>query len=430
MPIEYLIKESLQSLKDNPLRSVLSILGVIFGVASVVAMLGIGIGAEKEVEKLLGSLGARNIHIVARDVSENDWQMAIRSTIGLSLRDARLAKRLYPESDVAIMASWDPEVDLGVVSDLSPKIIGVSSNFGRTVNLHLIAGRFFSAIEAEFGAPLAVISSQVAKVCCKNAREAINRQISIGDGRYVVIGVFEGTGTKSKTEEPAQGAPAAEKSAEDSDMQKVGMPLSEAIILPYESAVLRLGERPNLAPLNRVIVGLNGDVDPLLVAKLLKREILGMHRNDKVVAVIAAKEVIEKQRATSRLFTYFLMVIAFISIVVGAIGIANVMIASMIERVHEIGLRRAIGAKKQDIFIQFLTEALLVCIAGGAIGALFGVAVSFIIGLVMGWTISIPWWGMMLAFLISSLVGIASGIYPAIVAARISPIEALQGRRH
>jgi ABC-type antimicrobial peptide transport system permease subunit len=177
-------------------------------------------------------------------------------------------------------------------------------------------------------------------------------------------------------------------------------------------------------------VGLNGDVDPLLVAKLLKREILGMHRNDKVVAVIAAKEVIEKQRATSRLFTYFLMVIAFISIVVGAIGIANVMIASMIERVHEIGLRRAIGAKKQDIFIQFLTEALLVCIAGGAIGALFGVAVSFIIGLVMGWTISIPWWGMMLAFLISSLVGIASGIYPAIVAARISPIEALQGRRH
>ena len=433
MPLEYLIRESIQSLKDNPLRSALSIIGVIFGVASVVAMLGIGMGTEAEIERLLGSLGTRNIHVAASDLTDSQWQSLVHSTLGLSFKDEALIHDLYPDIAIARLAVWRTERGDMPIFGPSYKIYGTSANLRKVLGFSMIAGRFFSELEEHLGVPVVVVPEKWAKIQFGSPAAAVGGLSQIGDAWFRIIGVFAAatsvdTGRgKGEKANPSQGD--GEKTASDRENVISGLDLGGSLLVPFGAARRRLGPLGPVAPINRYILHLTDDQDPVLLARQLDHAFTRLHRGSKVINVVSAQEVIEKKKATSRLFSYFLLVIAFIAIVVGAIGIANVMLASMVERIHEVGLRRAIGAKKRDIFTQFLAESLLICLVGGAIGALAGTGVSFVIGLIMGWTIAVPWWSMLVALLIAALVGVAAGLYPAVVAARVSPIEALQGRR-
>ena len=434
MPFEYLIRESIQSLKDNPLRSALSIIGVIFGVASVVAMLGIGMGTEAEIERLLGSLGTKNIHVAASDIDDTEWQSLIRSSGGLSHKDEDLIQELYPTIDIARIAIWRTERGDVPLFGPSFKIYGTSANLRKILGFSMVAGRFFSDVENHLGIPVLVVPEKWAKMQYGSPKKALGRLSQIGSEWFRVIGVFAAAGPTAengaaKGEKTGDGSEEDGKNRGSRENVISGLDLGGAVIVPFGAAYRRLGPLPIIAPIARYILHLPDDMDPLLVARALDHSLTRLHRGAKVVNVVSAQEVIEKKKATSRLFSYFLLVIAFIAIVVGAIGIANVMLASMVERIHEVGLRRAIGAKKRDIFTQFLAESLLVCLVGGAIGALFGMGVSFIIGVIMNWVIAVPWWSMVVALLIAALVGVAAGLYPAVVAARVSPIEALQGRR-
>lgn len=444
MQLSYQLRESLHSLTTNPLRSSLSIVGVVFGVASVVAMLGIGLGAEKEIEALLNALGAQNVHVTGDDLDDEAWNRVLRSSTGLSERDLMLAKELFPAAPVARVATWKTTEVNKPMADAKLTIYGATANLREILGGTMAAGRSFSDYEDAEGRPVALLGEGLAKSWFGDAAKAVGETVRIDRMWFHVIGVLEGssdapaddeggessattsTSTSTNTSTSA-GASAAKPGGGDQAGVKL-LQLGRAVIVPLNSAVVRLGPKGALAPLERLILKLPTGVDPINARQRLQYHLSRLHRGAQVVTVTAADEVIEQKRGATRLFSYFLLTIALISLVVGGIGIANVMLASMVERIREVGLRRAIGAKRRHIMTQFLTEALAICLIGGALGGVLGLGVAWAIGLITGWNVAFPWWGLLVALVIATIVGTLAGLYPALTAARISPIEALQGR--
>jgi putative ABC transport system permease protein len=466
MSLAYPLRESLHSLSSNPLRSGLSIVGVVFGVASVVAMLSIGLGAEAEIERLLDALGARNIHITADELEEADWNRVLRSTTGLSTRDLGVVRSLLQDEDGTVFAwagAWHAgDASLPLIG-ARLDVYGVTPNFRDVLGAKLLHGRSFTPREDQLAQPVCLLGEELAKSWFGDPAKAVGELVRVERSWFRVVGVLAagdvapasqqaagsseasvdteaaGTGAARYAAGAAPGAAEGEGLAATpktvggtSSEGSVGgirlLDLARAVLLPYASAEQRLGPQSALAPLERIIIKLPAEVDPVAARGRVERTLSRLHRNAKVVTVTAADEVIEQKRSTTRLFSYFLMTIALISLVVGGIGIANVMLAGMVERIREVGLRRAIGAKRRHILWQFLTEALTICLLGGLVGGFVGMGVSLVIGQVTGWNVAFPWWGHAVAVAIATIVGIGSGLYPAILASRISPIEALQGR--
>jgi len=449
MQLGYQLRESLHSLTTNPLRSSLSIVGVVFGVASVVAMLGIGLGAEKEIEALLNALGAQNVHVTGDDLDDEAWNRVLRSSTGLSERDLMLAEELFPAAPVARVAAWKTTEVNKPMADAKLTIYGATANFREILGGSMAAGRSFSDYEEAEGRPVALLGEGLARSWFGDAAKAVGETVRIDRMWFHIVGVLEGaaeapaaeegaesstststttsTSTSTSTTTSTNSAAASRPGGGDQTGVKL-LQLGRAVIVPLNSAVVRLGPKGVLAPLERLILKLPTGVDPIKARQKLQHHLSRLHRGAQVVTVTAADEVIEQKRGATRLFSYFLLTIALISLVVGGIGIANVMLASMVERIREVGLRRAIGAKRRHIMTQFLTEALAICLIGGALGGVLGLGVAWAIGLITGWNVAFPWWGLVVALVIATIVGTLAGLYPALTAARISPIEALQGR--
>jgi ABC-type antimicrobial peptide transport system permease subunit len=342
-------------------------------------------------------------------------------------------------------------------------VYGVTPNFRDVLGAKLLHGRSFTPREDQLAQPVCLLGEELAKSWFGAPAKAVGELVRVERSWFRVVGVLAAGDAAASSEQTAgsneasvdteatgsgaaryaagaapgaaegEGLAATPKTVGGSSSEgSVGgirlLDLARAVLLPYASAEQRLGPQSALAPLERIIIKLPAEVDPVAVRGRVERTLSRLHRNAKVVTVTAADEVIEQKRSTTRLFSYFLMTIALISLVVGGIGIANVMLAGMVERIREVGLRRAIGAKRRHILWQFLTEALTICLLGGLVGGFVGMGVSLVIGQVTGWNVAFPWWGHAVAVAIATIVGIGSGLYPAILASRISPIEALQGR--
>lgn len=449
MNFSYLLRESLYSLRSNPLRSSLSILGVVFGVASVVAMLSVGLGAESEVQSLLDDLGAGNLHITADELEDNEWGRVLKATTGLSHRDAVVVSRVLELPDasaLAMIAAWRVGDANLALPAAKLDAYGMSANYRKVLGLKLAAGRSFTPHEETMAKPVCLLGEDLAKQWFHEPAAAIGQSVRLDRSWFTVIGVLqggqrsaEGSSNKPAASKDGEGegeggdAPAGEPAGKPAKDQSEGMGLkvlhlANAAVLPISSAEQRLGPLSALAPLERLVLRLPPAMDAIVARTLVSFSLSRLHRGAKVVTVSAADEIIAQKRATTRLFSYFLMTIAMISLVVGGIGIANVMLAGMVERIREVGLRRAIGAKRRHILWQFLTEALTICLLGGVAGGFVGMAVSLVIGQITGWNVAFPWWGHGVAIAIASLVGAGAGLYPALLASRISPIEALQGR--
>lgn len=459
MKIPFTLQESLQSISSNPLRSGLSIIGVVFGVASVVTMLSIGLGAEAEIQRLLDALGARNIHITAKQLEESDWNRVLRLTVGLSMRDLHSVKNLFAADqpvELAWVESWRADDASLPLPGAKLDVYGVTPNYRQVLGIKLRSGRSFSPREDHLGRPVCVLGEDLASTWYGSPEKAIGSMIRIERAWFTVIGVLAGRTPTGKinaapssgngeqkshqssdpiTEESANntkteatsGAPGLSGSATQGTQLSL-LDFDDSIVMPQRTAEQRLGIQSALAPMERIIVKLSPQLDAIKSRASIAQTLDSLHRGAKVVDVTAAEEVIEQKRSTTRLFSYFLITIAMISLIVGGIGIANVMLAGMVERIREVGLRRAIGAKKRHILWQFLSEALAICILGGLLGGFVGMAGSLLIAQMTGWNVAFPWWGHAVAVTIATLVGIASGLYPAILASKISPIEALQGR--
>jgi len=408
-----LFREGFYAQFRNLLRTLLSLIGIIFGVGALVAMMAIGLGAKEEIQNILNRLGAKNIIIQTKPVSKAD----IYSTRGVSNRDIRALKTLPGRPMVTALARWKTQDSNHPIGGDFLSIYGVDHNIWHILNLQLLGGRYFSMTDHQYSLPVAIIGHKLADKWFEKPGDAVGQSLRINYTWFTIIGVVRESLIKKQ-----QSLSKQEKLLE---MQKIS-DFSGVILVPQSSGESRIGPLFLVSPIEKIFIQAPASFEPLKYKIFIERILHRLHKGLSPYTIKTAVEMIAQQQKTSQTFSIFLMIVAVISLVVGGIGIVNVMIAAKVERIREIGLRRALGAKKKDIFQQFLFESISICLAGGVLGVFLGLFASYMISSFTNWSSTYSWWSFAVAIGASSFVGIIAGIYPAISASKISPMVALR----
>jgi len=402
----------LENLSTHKLRSLLTMLGMIFGVAAVVAMLSIGAGAQQKVMAFIEQMGVRNLIIEAKEaVNWPALQKVRRTSPGLTLNDYETLRKGIPGIEEStprkrVQVSKvlpKPQLDL-------PVVYGVKTSYLKIGSLRVTDGRFFSAAEDDAAAPVCVLGA-AAKDSIFGAGNAVGEYVKLNDQWFHVIGVV---------------APQATSQSDVSGVRSEDQ--NNLVYAPLNSVMSRLEE--SMAWLKDEIDGvylhLASANDSPSDAEIARGILNTTHHDAGDFSVIVPAELLAQQRRTEQLFNTVMVAIASISLLVGGIGIMNIMLAAILERTREIGVRRAVGARQRDIVRQFVVEAVLISFAGGLLGIGLGFGMSELIAWFAGWSTVVTASSILLAFLVSISVGLAFGIYPAMKAARLDPVEAIR----
>lgn len=401
-----------KNLMLHGLRSLLTMLGMIFGVAAVVAMLSIGAGARQKVMALIEQMGVHNLIVEAKETVEWQAHQKVRKiSPGLTELDYRVIR-----DDVEGVLQSTPRKHL-TPSKMIPKpqqdmpvINGVNASYQEIAGLQIVEGRFFNDKDDSAGAPVCVLGSG-AKWSLFGASKAVGEYVKVNEQWFRVIGVVS---PQLSSDTAVAGTPAAD--------------VNNNIYIPLQSAFLRMED--SYSDVRDDIDGIYlklADPDKVTDAEQIVRAILNSsHHGADDFSIIVPAELLAQQRRTERLFNTVMVAIASISLLVGGIGIMNIMLASILERTREIGLRRSLGARRSDIVRQFVVEATMISFAGGTIGVVLGFIISRSIAWFAGWSTVVTFSSIALAFLVSISVGLVFGIYPATKAARLDPVEALR----
>ncbi|HKD45777.1 MAG TPA: ABC transporter permease [Candidatus Angelobacter sp.] len=412
--IQYLADFSfgLENLMMHKLRSFLTMLGMIFGVAAVIAMLSIGAGARQQVMALIEQMGVRNVIVEAHEVTAwEDWQKVRQLSLGLSLRDFRVIL-----SNVSGVVQGTPRKRF-VPSRMFPKpqqdmpvVYGVAPNYQQIAGLRVVEGRFFDSEDNDRADPVAVLG-QGAKAGLFGQTEVVGQYVKVNEQWFHVIGVAGGQISSQTT--------VADLPSQD---------MNNIIYVPLYAAMFRLEDsRSNMKDeIDGMYLQLASALDTVPTANVVRSLLNTSHRNARDFSVIAPAELLAQQQKTQHIFDLVMVAIASISLLVGGIGIMNIMLASILERTREIGIRRALGARQRDVVRQFLVEAVLISLLGGLIGIAFGFGMSRTIAWLAGWSTVTTFSSILLAFFFSVSVGLLFGIYPARKAARLDPVEAIR----
>jgi putative ABC transport system permease protein len=402
----------LESLIVHKLRTFLTMLGMIFGVAAVVSMLSIGAGAQQQVMAFIEQLGVRNLIVEAKE--STDWQakQKIRQiSPGLTFQDLRtiLSNTAGIEESTA-RKRFTPSKMIPKAQHDMPVIYGVTPVYQQIVNLRVVAGRFFDTDEDARAAAVCVLG-EGASTNLFGQQEAVGKYVKVNEQWFHVIGVV---GPQLSAQTPLAGLAAQD--------------LNNLIYVPLYAAMLRLEDTYSELrdEIDGIYLHMDAHADSYLAAEVVRSILNVSHHNAGDFSVIVPAELLAEQRSTQRIFEFVMVAIAAISLLVGGIGIMNIMLAGILERTHEIGVRRAVGARQSDISRQFLVEALLISFVGGVTGILFGIGISRLIAWLAGWSTIVTLTSILLAFLVSAAVGLVFGIYPAMKAARLDPVEALR----
>ena len=405
------LRLGLQNLLAHRLRTSLTMLGMIFGVAAVVSMLSIGAGARQKVMALIEQMGVRNLIIEAKETTEWQAHQKIRKiSPGLTLQDFRIIR-----DDVGdILAStprkrFSPSKTIPKSQQDPPVVYGVNPQYAEVSGLHLIQGRFFSQ-EEESRADAVCILGTAAKSSLFGAANPIDQYVKLNEQWFRVVGVVSPQ-LSSKAE--IAGIP-----TED---------LNNIVYMPLNAALLRLEDNYSDVrdEIDGIYLHLRDNVDIPHVAQVVRAILDSTHHAAGDFSVIVPSELLAEQKRTERLFNAVMVAIASISLLVGGIGIMNIMLASILERTREIGVRRAVGARQFDIIRQFVVEATMISFVGGSFGIVFGFVMSRLIAWLAGWSTIVTISSIVLAFVVSITVGLIFGIYPAMKAARLDPVEAI-----
>ena len=405
------LRLGLQNLLAHRLRTSLTMLGMIFGVAAVVSMLSIGAGARQKVMALIEQMGVRNLIIEAKETTEWQAHQKIRKiSPGLTLQDFRIIR-----DDVGdILAStprkrFSPSKTIPKSQQDPPVVYGVNPQYAEVSGLHLIQGRFFSQ-EEESRADAVCILGTAAKSSLFGAANPIGQYVKLNEQWFRVVGVVSPQ-LSSKAE--IAGIP-----TED---------LNNIVYMPLNAALLRLEDNYSDVrdEIDGIYLHLRDNVDIPHVAQVVRAILDSTHHAAGDFSVIVPSELLAEQKRTERLFNAVMVAIASISLLVGGIGIMNIMLASILERTREIGVRRAVGARQFDIIRQFVVEATMISFVGGSFGIVFGFMMSRLIAWLAGWSTIVTISSIVLAFVVSITVGLIFGIYPAMKAARLDPVEAI-----
>ena len=402
----------LQNLLLHRLRTLLTMLGMIFGVAAVVSMLSIGAGARQKVMAFIEQMGVHNLIVEAKETM--DWQAArkVRKiSPGLTLQDYRVIR-----DDVGDIVAATPRKRMTLTKTIPksqqdlPTVYGVEQAYQRIAGLHILEGRFFTDAEQTQAAPVCVLGA-AARSSLFGSATVIGQYVKANEQWFRVVGVASPQLT-SQTE--VAGLPTQD--------------LNNVLYVPLNSAILRLEDSYSglRDEIDGIYLNIGESADMSSVAQVVRAILDSSHHSAGDFSVIVPAELLAEQRRTERLFNAVMVAIASISLLVGGIGIMNIMLASILERTREIGVRRAVGARKRDIIRQFVVEAVLISFLGGSFGLIFGFIMSRLIAWLAGWSTIVTASSILLAFLVSITVGLVFGIYPAVKAARLDPVEAIR----
>jgi putative ABC transport system permease protein len=402
----------LASLLSHKLRSLLTMLGMIFGVGAVVAMLSITAGAQKEMMSFIDQLGVNNIIVEAREsVDRNELQTVRAISPGLTFRDFRAIEENVQGLDALTPRKrFKPQRVLPKTSQEPPMLIGVLPNFVEINSLNLAAGRFFTEEENQRSAPVCVLGES-AKVNLLGFDDAIGKHVKVNDVWLQVVGVLT----------PQLGA--------DTEVEGLqALNRNNLIVSPLNTVMRRFEDNTSYLKdeIDGIYLRVAANTDSIETANVVRAILNATHKDAGDFTVVVPAGLLEERRRTQFIFNIVMICIAGISLLVGGIGIMNIMLATVLERTREIGIRRAIGARQSDIVRQFLTEAVLISIVGGLIGIGFGFGLSRVIATAAGWSTVVTTASIVVAFGVSVFIGLLFGIYPAVQAAKLDPIEAIR----
>jgi len=407
----------LVNLWRHRLRSTLTILGIVFGVCSVIAMLAIGEGASYEAQEQIRKLGSQNIIVesVKPPASESVGSETTRMLeYGLTYKDAERIRSTVSGVEV-IVPSRMIRADVSYRrKKMDANVIGTVPWYPSISNQRIRAGRFLDESETADIKNVCVLSTPLANRLFM-FENPLGKTIRVKDDYYKIIGVMEGTGTAS--------------------MEAKGSTVPLNLFIPLTAAKSRFGDilvnrssgsfNAEKVELHQLIVKV-GSFSAVMPTAEVIRTILEKFHKEMDYEIVVPLELLRQAKRTKRIFNIVLGSIAAISLLVGGIGIMNIMLATVTERTREIGIRRALGAKKRDIVVQFLTETVILSGCGGMIGLVIGVLIPFFITYFAEMKTIIRLWSLCGAFGISLLIGIVFGLYPAYRAAMMNPITALR----
>jgi putative ABC transport system permease protein len=396
------------ALQSNRLRTALTALGVIIGVGAVVTMMAVGKGAQVRVAQQIRSLGSNLIMVMSGSITSSGVRLGSGSLLTITEDDARAIQR-----DVSSVEAAAPTVRGGVQivvgnSNWSTAMQGVTPEYFQARDWGVISGRLLTAEDVDAAGKVVLLGQTVVENLFGGS-DPIDQTVRIKTVPFTVVGVLDRKGQSTR--------------GDDQD---------DTVVIPISTAKKKvLGVSPANARSVGVILVKVADPARMGEAELQIRELLRQRHHlqpnqDDDFALRNLSEVLASQEAASRVLSLLLAAVAAVSLVVGGIGIMNIMLVSVTERTREIGLRRAVGARRRDILGQFLIEAVFVSLAGGLIGIAVGAVGSYVIAYFFEWSVLVSWSAILPAFLFAAAVGIFFGYYPARKASRLNPIEALR----
>ena len=402
-----------EGLAAHPLRTALTMLGIVFGIAAVISMTAITEGGKEEQLRQIRQIGASNIQIRSLDLEGTRLARVRRvNPEGVSAADfAAVSEAFRPTGELTAGAAWKglkAELKFGEKSVDWANVLGVVGSFEKVVDFHVGSGRFLVAADEAERRRVCVLGSTVAEGLF-GLDDPMSKVIVIGDEPFTVVGVMGRKGFS------AGGVGDTAVVDRNNDCY-----------LPHASLLAYFRKLERSSPFDSISLRMNGDAGLLEQSERVRRMISELHQGADDFAVAVPLEALRQAQRTKEVFNVIIVVIAAISLVVGGIGIMNIMLASVTERTREIGIRRAVGASRSDIMRQFLAEAVLIATAGGLLGLFLGVGAALLIQAVFAFTVTFNGWIMLVATATSMAIGIGFGLYPAWKAARMDPVEALR----
>ena len=433
--------EAFRVIEANKVRTFLTALGIIFGVAAVITMLAIGNGAEKEILAQLELVGVNNIVVTVipddeetSDEEEEEGQNneSKRFSKGLDLLDAKSI-----EENIPTVKLVSPEIilDTYVINSgkqNSVKLIGVTDSFFESSNIAIEKGKSFSEFQMVNALPVCIIGKKVEKKIF-TGKSALGQHLKVKDVWLQVIGVID------------------EKLISDKAQEDLGIrDLNQDIYVPIKTFLVRYKDRKIIiddinfrssgnqnGPKKRIPRGNYHQIDKLTVqvsnsnelkatAEVVSRMLKRRHNDMLDFEITIPIQLLKQQQKTKQIFNIVLSIIAGISLLIGGIGIMNIMLASVLERTKEIGIIRAIGATQEDVILQFLSESVLISLGGGILGIIVGVVGAYVIQMATGIETILSLNSIVLSFVVAVMVGLIFGIAPARAAANKRPIDAIR----
>ena len=403
-----LLRVAMRALAVNKLRSVLTMLGIIIGVAAVIVMIAVGAGAQKRVEEQIRSLGSNLLLILSGTTTSGGVRMGFGSSQTITEDDAIAIGREIPEAMAAPALRGSAQTIWGN-TNWSTVIFGVTPEYLEVREWPIVAGRAFDATDMAGATKVCLVGQTVARQLFGGA-DPVGQVIRIRRVPFTVIGVLEGKG-----------------------QSMMGSDQDDLILMPISTArkrVLGSATTAKQRSVGTIWVKVREGYDMKQAEEQVRSLLHQRHRLapgvDDDFSLRNLEEVASTQEASSRVLALLLAAVASVSLVVGGIGIMNIMLVSVTERTREIGLRMAVGARTRDILGQFLVEAVTLSLIGGLAGVAIGVGTAFGIAELAGWRIVLSPESVMLAVAFAFGIGVFFGFYPARKAARLNPVEALR----